>query len=236
MDNVTLFAAFVAGLLSFVSPCVLPLIPGYLSFVSGVSLEEMRGGDDAQGTARARGKVLLSSLGFICGFTLVFVSLGASASAVGEFLMSRLSILGKVAGAIIILFGLHMMGVLKIGWLYNEKRVQTQKKPAGPLGAVVVGIAFAFGWTPCIGPILAAILAIAASKETVWQGIELLLAYSLGLGAPFLVIGAAFDSMVPFLKKLNRYSGTIQVISEPGEGARFIVTLPAGAPAPPPAT
>ena len=213
MDNVTLFAAFVAGLLSFVSPCVLPLIPGYLSFVSGVSLEEMRGGDDAQGTARARGKVLLSSLGFICGFTLVFVSLGASASAVGEFLMSRLSILGKVAGAIIILFGLHMMGVLKIGWLYNEKRVQTQKKPAGPLGAVVVGIAFAFGWTPCIGPILAAILAIAASKDTVWQGIELLLAYSLGLGIPFLITSLAINQFFAVFARIRKHYRAIEVAS-----------------------
>ena len=213
MDNVTLLAAFVAGLLSFVSPCVLPLIPGYLSFVSGVSLDEMRGGDDARGTARARGKVLLSSLGFICGFTIVFVSLGASASAVGEFLMSRLSILGKVAGAVIILFGLHMMGVLKIGWLYNEKRVQTQKKPAGPLGAIVVGIAFAFGWTPCIGPILAAILAIAASKETVWQGIELLLAYSLGLGIPFLITSLAINQFFAVFARIRKHYHAIEVTS-----------------------
>jgi cytochrome c-type biogenesis protein len=157
--------------------------------------------------------VLLSSLGFICGFTLVFVSLGASASAVGEFLMSRLSILGKVAGAIIILFGLHMMGVLKIGWLYNEKRVQTQKKPAGPLGAVVVGIAFAFGWTPCIGPILAAILAIAASKETVWQGIELLLAYSMGLGIPFLITALAINRFFAVFARIRKHYHAIEVTS-----------------------
>ena len=213
-ENVTLLAAFSAGILSFISPCVLPLIPGYLSYVSGLSLDEMRGQGGAAHTAPApRRRVVISSLAFILGFSLVFVSLGASASAVGEFLMSRLSILGKVAGAVIILFGLHMMGVLKIGWLYNEKRVQTQKKPAGPLGAIVVGIAFAFGWTPCIGPILAAILAIAASKETVWQGIELLLAYSLGLGIPFLITSLAINQFFAVFARIRKHYHAIEVAS-----------------------
>lgn len=215
MENVSLFAAFLAGVLSFVSPCVLPLIPGYLSYISGVTLEEMRGTgtEDAAGTARARGKVLMSSLAFILGFSLVFISLGASASAVGEFLMRRLTVLGKVAGAILVLFGLHMMGVLKIGWLYTEKRVQTRRKPAGPLGAVFVGVAFAFGWTPCIGPILAGILAVAASKDTMMEGVKLLAAYSAGLGIPFLVTALAINQFFAAFARIRKHYHAIEVTS-----------------------
>jgi cytochrome c-type biogenesis protein len=162
IENVTLLAAFGAGLLSFISPCVLPLIPGYLSYISGLSLDEMRGTGTAAVAVPVRSRVIVSSLAFILGFSLVFVALGASASALGQFLMSRLTILGRIAGAIIVLFGLHTMGLLRIDWLYQEKRVQTNRRPAGFLGATLVGIAFAFGWTPCIGPILAGILAVAA--------------------------------------------------------------------------
>ena len=184
MENITLFAAFFAGVLSFVSPCVLPLIPGYLSFVSGVTLDEMRGGagGSAAGVATpapgARRKAVIASIAFVLGFSIVFISLGASATALGSFLMERLTLLGKIAGVVIILFGLHMMGILKIGWLYSEKRMQTSRKPAGFFGAMLVGIAFAFGWTPCIGPILAAILAVAAAQESVGQGVKLLAVYS----------------------------------------------------------
>jgi cytochrome c-type biogenesis protein len=213
MENVTLIGAFVAGLLSFVSPCVLPLIPGYLSFVSGVTLEEMRGTGEGVAPSRARAKVLMSSVAFVLGFSLVFISLGASATAVGAFLMSRLSLLGKIAGAVIVLFGLHMMGVLKIGWLYSEKRVHTQKKPAGPLGSVLVGIAFAFGWTPCIGPILAAILAVAASKETVMDGVKLLAAYSAGLGLPFLLTSLAINQFFSAFARIRKHYHAIEVTS-----------------------
>ena len=139
-ENVTLLAAFVAGFLSFISPCVLPLIPGYISFVSGKSLEDMRAGQGA-----ARRQVLLSSLAFVLGFSIVFVALGASATAIGRFIFDKLPILTKIAGALIIIFGLHMMGVFRLGFLDNEKRAQTQRKPAGPIGALLVGIAFAFG-------------------------------------------------------------------------------------------
>src|SRR5437868_625908 len=192
MGNVTLLAAFLAGVLSFISPCVLPLIPGYLSFVSGVTLEEMRGGGAlAAPSPGARRKALVSSIAFVMGFSLVFISLGASATALGAYLMGRLPLLVKAGGVIIILFGLHMMGVLRISWLYAEKRVQTARKPAGFFGAMVVGIAFAFGWTPCIGPILAAILAVAAAQESVGQGVKLLAVYSLGLGVPFIATSLA---------------------------------------------
>ena len=177
-ENVTLLAAFGAGLLSFISPCVLPLVPGYLSYISGLSLDEMRGQSLTPGgraTALShdnRRRIIGASLAFIVGFSLVFVALGASASAIGQFLMARLTLLGKIAGAIIIVFGLHTMGVLRIEWLYQEKRVQTSQRPAGLVGAGLVGIAFAFGWTPCIGPILAGILTIAAAQDTVGSGVR----------------------------------------------------------------
>lgn len=214
MGSVTLLAAFLAGVLSFISPCVLPLIPGYLSFVSGVTLEEMRGGGTlAAPTPGARRKAVIASIAFVLGFSLVFVSLGASATALGAYLMARLTLLGKVAGIVIILFGLHMMGVLRIGWLYSEKRVQTAKKPAGFFGAMVVGIAFAFGWTPCIGPILAAILAVAAAQESVVQGVKLLAVYSLGLGVPFIVTALAINQFFAASARIRRHYHTIEVVS-----------------------
>ena len=214
MGSVTLFAAFLAGVLSFISPCVLPLIPGYLSFVSGVTLEEMRGGTTLAAPAPgARRKALISSVAFVLGFSLVFISLGASATAVGGFLMKWLSVIGKIAGVVIILFGLHMMGVLRIGWLYAEKRVQTAKKPAGFFGAMLLGIAFAFGWTPCIGPILAAILAVAAAQESVGQGVKLLAVYSLGLGVPFIATSLAINKFFAASARIRKHYHAIEVVS-----------------------
>jgi cytochrome c-type biogenesis protein len=225
-ENVTLLAAFGAGLLSFISPCVLPLIPGYLSYISGMSLDDMRGtGVTAAGAVAvvappdARRRVILSSLAFIIGFSIVFVSLGASASAIGRFMMARLDVLGKIAGAIIIIFGLHTMGVLRIEWLYQEKRVQTNKRPAGFLGAMLVGIAFAFGWTPCIGPILAGILAIAATQDTVGSGVRLLSAYSLGLAIPFFAAALAINRFFAAFSKIRKHYHKIEVVS----GALLIV-------------
>ena len=210
-DQVTLIAAFAAGFLSFISPCVLPLIPGYVSFVSGVSLEEMRGGATAPSASRRQ--VLITSLFFVLGFSLVFIALGATASAVGKFLLVRLPILAKIAGALLIILGLHMMGVFRIPFLENEKRVQSDRKPAGPLGAVVVGIAFAFGWTPCIGPILSGILTLAASKETVWDGVQLLTVYSAGLGIPFLLTSVAINQFFAASKRIRKHYHAIEVVS-----------------------
>jgi cytochrome c-type biogenesis protein len=212
MSEVSLFAAFIAGLLSFVSPCVLPLVPGYLSFVSGVSLDELRSGT-ANVDAGARRQVFFASLAFVLGFSLVFVSLGASASAVGQFLMERLSLLGKIAGFVIVLFGLHTMGLLKIPLMYREKRIQTQTRPTNALGAMLVGIAFAFGWTPCIGPILAAILAVAAAQDTVTEGIKLLGVYSLGLGVPFLATSLAVNQFFTAFVRIRRYYHAIEMTS-----------------------
>jgi len=217
MENVSLIAAFAAGLLSFVSPCVLPLIPGYISFISGVTLDEMRGapapGRDQVRSGRSRGRILVTSLAFVLGFSLVFVSLGASASAVGKLLLQRLTLFGRIAGAVIILFGLHTMGVLRLGWLYSEKRVQAKRKPTGPVGAMLVGLAFAFGWTPCIGPILAAILAVAAAQETVAQGVRLLAVYSLGLGLPFLATALAIDRFFAAFARIRRHYHAIEITS-----------------------
>jgi len=219
-ENVTLLAAFGAGLLSFISPCVLPLIPGYLSYVSGLSLDDLRGGAAASAgpTAAAtipgaRRRVVIASLAFILGFSIVFISLGASASLIGQFLMARLTLLGKIAGAIIIVFGLHTMGVLRIEWLYQEKRVQSNRRPAGFIGATLVGIAFAFGWTPCIGPILAGILAVAAAQDTVGDGVRLLSAYSFGLGVPFFATALAINRFFAVFARIRRYYHAIEIVS-----------------------
>lgn len=214
MDSVSLFAALLAGVLSFVSPCVLPLIPGYISFISGVSVEQLKAGGGATGGVPVKkGRVLLTSVAFVAGFSLVFVSLGASASALGRLLLQQLSLLGKIAGVVIILFGFHTMGLLRLGWLYSEQRIHTTRRPAGPVGAALVGIAFAFGWTPCIGPILAAILAVAATRETVGEGTRLLAAYSLGLGIPFLVTAVAIDRFFAAFARIRRHYRTIEVVS-----------------------
>jgi len=227
-ENVTLLMAFGAGLLSFISPCVLPLIPGYLSYISGLSLDEMRGGPVASGAGAAtvavaapavRRQVVLASLAFILGFTIVFVALGASASAIGQYVMTRLNILGKIAGAVVILFGLHTMGVLRIEWLYQEKRMQSQQRPEGFLGAAIVGMAFAFGWTPCLGPILAGILAVAATQDTVGHGVQLLSAYSIGLGVPFFAAALAINRFFAAFARIRHHYHKIEIVS----GALLVV-------------
>ena len=214
--DVSLIAAFAAGFLSFVSPCVLPLIPGYISFVSGVSVEEMRG-DAAPATSRLQ--VFVTSLAFVLGFSLVFIALGASATAIGKFLFAKLPLLSKIAGVILVVFGLHTMGVFRLAFLETEKRVHAQRKPAGPLGAMLVGVAFAFGWTPCIGPILGGILAIAGSRNSVNEGITLLAVYSLGLGIPFLLTSLAINQFFGAAKKIRRYYHAIELTS----GALLVV-------------
>jgi cytochrome c-type biogenesis protein len=210
-QNVTLLAAFAAGFLSFVSPCVLPLIPGYISFVSGVSVEEMRGEGGVVSASRAQ--VFVASLAFVIGFSLVFVALGASATAIGKFLFAKLPLLSRIAGVLLIVFGLHTMGAFRLAFLEQEKRVHTQRNPAGALGALLVGVAFAFGWTPCIGPILGGILAIAGSKNTIGEGVLLLAVYSLGLGIPFLLTSLAIDRFFNAAKRIRRHYHAIEVAS-----------------------
>jgi cytochrome c-type biogenesis protein len=210
MENTSLFAAFTAGLLSFLSPCILPLIPAYLSFISGVSLSEMR--EDETG-GKSSTKVFANALFFVIGFSLVFVGLGASATFLGKFLIAELGILRKVAGVLVILLGLLVLGVFRVGFLDQEKRYHQKTKSFGLFGSVLVGMAFAFGWTPCIGPILAAILFVASTKETVVEGIGLLGVYSAGLGIPFLLSAVAVDRFLRVSTWIKRHFQAIKITS-----------------------
>ena len=214
VENPTFLAAFAAGVLSFISPCVLPLIPGYLSYISGLTLDEMQGtGDGAMSLGAARRRVLVASIFFILGFSFVFICFGAAASVVGQYMLERQRLLAKIAAVIVIVFGLHTMGVLRIGWLYSEKSVQVEKKATSLFGAFFVGLAFAFGWTPCIGPILAGILAIAGTQQTVGQGVQLLAVYSAGLGLPFLLTAFAINQFFTVFKRIRKHYHLIEIIS-----------------------
>jgi cytochrome c-type biogenesis protein len=210
MENTSLFAAFSAGLLSFLSPCILPLIPAYLSFISGVSLSEMR---REESDAKSSAKVLSNALFFVIGFSFVFVALGASATFLGKFLMAELGILRKVAGVLVILLGLLVLGVFRIGFLDQEKRYHHRTKSFGLLGSFLIGMAFALGWTPCIGPILAAILFLASTKETVAQGIGLLGVYSAGLGIPFLLAALAVHRFLRVSSWIKSHFQAIKIVS-----------------------
>ena len=207
MADVTFPAAAAAGLLSFLSPCVLPLVPPYLTYLAGVSMEDL----ELETRSRARRDILLSSILFVLGFTTVFVALGATASAFGGVLRANLHILSWVAGGIIILMGLHFIGLLKVSLLYREKRAEITK-PIGLFGSYVMGLAFAFGWTPCIGPILAAILAVAGTQETVALGAALLATYSLGLGLPFIGAALALGRFLAFVARFRRHFGKVEKI------------------------
>ena len=198
--TVTYFGALFAGFLSFLSPCVLPLVPPYLCYLGGTTFDQLAGEDETPQHIYVT--VVLSSLAFVLGFTTIFVALGATATVVGQALISNLPLLGKIAGVVIIIAGLHFLGIIRIPILHREARYHADTRPAGLLGAYVIGLAFAFGWTPCIGPVLGAILAMAAGEESVRQGVGLLLVYSLGLGLPF--IGAAL-ALRPFLDMMQRF-------------------------------
>ena len=199
--DISIFAALLAGLLSFLSPCVLPLVPPYLVYLAGTSLE--RAGSD-EPRVRVRRETVVAAALFVAGFSTVFVALGASASAFGSLIRIYADKLAIAAGIIIIIMGLHFLGVTRIALLFREKRME-MPKPVGLWGAYVMGLAFAFGWTPCIGPILAVILAIAASKETVATGAGLLTVYSLGLGIPFMVAAFAIEPFAAFLARFRAY-------------------------------
>ncbi|WP_306027363.1 cytochrome c biogenesis CcdA family protein [Stappia sp. MMSF_3263] len=206
-QDVTLIGAFFAGLLSFVSPCVLPLVPPYLGFLAGVSLDQLTGEGEEKADPH---KVFFASLAFVLGFTTVFVALGASASFIGQFVTQHIQIFGYIAGAAIIVMGLHFLGVFRIGLLYREARVHVERKPAGLVGAYVIGLAFAFGWTPCVGPILAAILFVAGSEESVLKGAVLLGSYALGIGVPFLIAGLFAGPFMRFMKRFRRHMVTVE--------------------------
>jgi cytochrome c-type biogenesis protein len=206
-SDVTLWGALLAGLLSFVSPCVLPLVPPYLCYVTGLSLDEVAGG---RSDNRIRGLVLRSSFAFVMGFTTVFVLLGATASVLGRLVARHQDVLSSVAGIVIIVMGLHFLGVFRIGLLQREARVRVDSQPAGLVGAYILGLAFAFGWTPCIGPVLAAILAVAGSTDTVGRGAGLLAIYSLGLGIPFLIAAGFAEQFVVTMKRFRRHMPLVE--------------------------
>ena len=206
MANVSIFAALVAGMLSFLSPCVLPLVPPYLVYLAGASLERFA---DAETAPRVRRETMVAAFVFVLGFTTVFVALGASASVLGAVLHAYSYVLGKIAGVVIIVMGLHFLGITPIAFLMQERRL-TVAKPVGLWGAYVMGLAFAFGWTPCIGPILGAILAIAGSEDTVTHGAGLLAVYSLGLGVPFMIAAFAVESFAAFLARFRTNLGVVE--------------------------
>jgi cytochrome c-type biogenesis protein len=206
MPNVTIVAALVAGMLSFLSPCVLPLVPPYLVYLTGASLERLA---DAEAEPRVRRETITAAILFVLGFSTVFVALGASASVIGAVLRAYSGTLGIVAGVGIIIMGLHFLGLTPIAWLMREKRF-TVAKPVGLWGAYLMGLAFAMGWTPCIGPILAAILAVAASQATVAKGAGLLAIYSLGLGIPFLIAALAVEPFAAFLTRFRAHLGLVE--------------------------
>ncbi len=217
MENLSFYSAFFAGILSFLSPCVLPLLPGYISFISGESIESLTNAE----SRTPRLKAFLGALFFGLGFTLVFVILGASATGIGQFLNEYKDILGRVAGIVVIILGLHMMGIFKIQKLLSHKKWNYKKRNKGPfyIEAFLLGIAFVFGWTPCIGPILGGILALASQEATVAKGMFLLFTYSMGLWIPFLISALALGFVIGGIKK----AGNVMVIVEKVAGALLIL-------------
>jgi len=203
-------AAVLAGLLSFLSPCVLPLIPGYLSFISGVSIDELSSRDKSSAQLA---KLITNTIFFVAGFSLVFVTLGATATWIGSSLQSHLPLFNKIAGVVVFLFGLHVIGLFKIKALNYEKRFQARGKKMGVVGSLVIGIAFAFGWTPCIGPILGSILTLAAQHQSVGAGIGLLLLYSAGLGIPFILTAVLFNYLIGAFSFVKRHFRAVEIVS-----------------------
>lgn len=208
--EVSIFVAFLGGVVSFLSPCVLPLVPPYMCFLAGSTLDDLTSDDpDTDGVNR---QAIIASAFFVAGFSTVFVALGATASFVGQLLASNLTILAKIAGVLIIIMGLHFLGVFRIALLGREARHHGPSIVSGPAGAYVMGLAFALGWTPCIGPVLAAILAVAASEQSVLKGAGLLAVYSAGIGVPFLIAAFAIKPFMRFLQRFKRFLGRMEQI------------------------
>ena len=212
------FGVALAGLVSFLSPCVLPLVPPYLGYLGGMTLEQMT---DEKGVDNAAWRrVVLASVCFVLGFTTVFVGLGAGASAFGQLIQTYKNGLSIGAGLVIILFGLHFLGILRIPLLYREARYHADMQGASYLGSYLIGLAFAFGWTPCVGPILATVLAVAANEGTLGAGVRLLTAYSLGLGIPFVLAAVAVRPFMGFMQRFRRHLGIMEKVM----GAMLVLT------------
>jgi len=207
MPSISVIAAFTAGLLSFLSPCVLPLVPVYLASLVGPEILESK-------ASRRRLPIFLHSLSFVVGFSIIFITLGAIAGLTGFAINPSLALLNKIAGSLLIAFGVFMLAALKLPWLNFEKRLAPSLgNTTGYLRSLLIGATFSLVWTPCVSPILGGILTLALGSETAWHGASLLAIYSLGLGIPFLVIGVAFDSISPLLRRIHRYSNWIYIIS-----------------------
>jgi cytochrome c-type biogenesis protein len=202
------FFVALAGLVSFLSPCVLPLVPPYLTYLGGTTMEQLAG--DEKIDAGLWRRVVLAAVVFVLGFTTVFVALGAGASALGQLIQDYKVELARVAGVVIILFGLHFLGVLRIPLLYREARLHTQNQGATLVGAYVMGLAFAFGWTPCIGPVLATVLTLATNEASLGAAVRLLAVYSLGLGIPFVLAAMAIGPFLGFMKRFRRHLGRVE--------------------------
>ena len=209
MTEVSYFYVVLAGLLSFLSPCVLPIVPGYLCFLAGTSLDKIASGEDA---SKER-NVFYFALSFVFGFSTVFILLGASATLLSGLIYEYLDILRIVGGIIIIIFGIHFMQIIQLPFLNRDTRYQIESYRPGVVGSYVIGLSFAFGWTPCIGPILGSVLSIAASSETVTYGIVLLMLYSAGLGIPFLLAAYAINGFMRFLTKIRNYIRVIEIFT-----------------------
>jgi len=209
--------AFIAGLLSFVSPCVLPIVPPYLAYMAGLSFDELKSNERSAAVTR---RIAISAFAFVLGFTTVFVALGATASVIGQSIARYFDTLSLIAGFIIIVMGLHFIGVFRIPLLYREARVHVARKPAGILGAYVIGLAFAFGWTPCVGPVLAAILFIAGAEGTAVRGAALLAAYSAGIGIPFLLTGIFANRFLNWIGLLRNQMRRVEI----GMGIILVIT------------
>ncbi|MEK7279750.1 MAG: cytochrome c biogenesis protein CcdA, partial [Nitrospirota bacterium] len=201
-SGISSLIAFSAGFLSFVSPCVLPLLPSYVSFITGLSMDELTKGGDK---SRVKGIIIRNSLIFIAGFSFVFILLGASATLIGQILITYQGLIRKVGGTIVVLLGFYIMGLLRMDLLSSEKKIHLEGRPAGYLGSFLVGITFAAGWTPCVGPILGGILLYASTSGSVMSGISLLSAYSIGLGLPLFITSLGVNTFITYFKKINKY-------------------------------
>lgn len=206
MNNISLIVAFSAGLVSFFSPCVLPLVPAYISYITGAGISELK-------ADKSKLYVLYKSLGFVIGFSFIFIAMGASATTLGKLLLRNKVLLRRISGLLIIIFGLHTTGALKIKYFYYEKKLLNIKATKGTFGSIFLGISFAAGWTPCVGQILSPILIYAGNLQTVNKGVILLTAYSLGLAVPFILTAMAIERLETKLRNLNKYLELISVIS-----------------------
>ncbi len=211
ISQISLFAAFSAGLLSFISPCVLPLVPSYLSYITGLSVENLAMVEERE---RFKSAILLNALLFIAGFSTVFIAFGASASLIGQVLYEYQDIIRKIGGVLIIIFGLYLLGILKLNIFMTERRlVHFESRPVGYLGSFLIGTAFGAGWTPCVGPVLGTILAYASTTESMSSGVMLLSAYSFGLGLPFFLTAFGMDTFLSYFKSLRTYLGGVSFVS-----------------------